>query len=159
MGEVPFGWVYKIGKLLAYNRNKGNTVYGNILCSRSSPRAGHGAGLFFCALLMMRTLPKGSQPPLSSQTKCNTYAMRPYGKRRLVYAEGHGEIENGHRARKAGRGKRTRTSGPCLPKAVLYRAELFPDCGTELARGCSRFNPICDQCRRISVAKLSTIQR
>ena len=28
---------------------------------------------------------------------------------------------------KPGRGKRIRTSGPCLPKAVLYRAELFPD--------------------------------
>ena len=26
-----------------------------------------------------------------------------------------------------GRGKRIRTSGPCLPKAVLYQAELFPD--------------------------------
>jgi hypothetical protein len=29
-----------------------------------------------------------------------------------------------------GRGKRIRTSGPCLPKTVLYQAELFPDrCG------------------------------
>ncbi len=26
-----------------------------------------------------------------------------------------------------GRGKRIRTSGPCLPKTVLYQAELFPD--------------------------------
>jgi poly(3-hydroxybutyrate) depolymerase len=26
-----------------------------------------------------------------------------------------------------GRGERIRTSGPCLPKAVLYRAELLPD--------------------------------
>lgn len=29
--------------------------------------------------------------------------------------------------RKVGRGKRIRTSGPCLPKTVLYQAELFPD--------------------------------
>ena len=30
-----------------------------------------------------------------------------------------------------GRGKRIRTSGPCLPKTVLYQAELFPDrCGS-----------------------------
>ena len=28
---------------------------------------------------------------------------------------------------KCGRGKRIRTSGPCLPKTVLYQAELFPD--------------------------------
>ena len=28
---------------------------------------------------------------------------------------------------KTGRGKRIRTSGPCLPKTVLYQAELFPD--------------------------------
>jgi putative transcriptional regulator len=28
---------------------------------------------------------------------------------------------------KPGRGKRIRTSGPCLPKTVLYQAELFPD--------------------------------
>ena len=27
-----------------------------------------------------------------------------------------------------GRGERIRTSGPCLPKAVLYQAELHPDC-------------------------------
>src|SRR6056300_1457069 len=27
----------------------------------------------------------------------------------------------------AGRGERIRTSGPCLPKAVLYQAELHPD--------------------------------
>ena len=26
-----------------------------------------------------------------------------------------------------GRGKRIRTSGPCLPKTVLYQAELLPD--------------------------------
>ena len=26
-----------------------------------------------------------------------------------------------------GRGERIRTSGPCLPKAVLYQAELHPD--------------------------------
>ena len=29
--------------------------------------------------------------------------------------------------KKCGRGKRIRTSGPCLPKTVLYQAELFPD--------------------------------
>src|SRR5690606_13010281 len=28
---------------------------------------------------------------------------------------------------KGGRGKRIRTSGPCVPNAVLYQAELFPD--------------------------------
>ena len=28
---------------------------------------------------------------------------------------------------KTGRGERIRTSGPCLPKAVLYQAELHPD--------------------------------
>ena len=29
-----------------------------------------------------------------------------------------------------GRGKRIRTSGPCVPNAVLYQAELFPDAFT-----------------------------
>ena len=29
--------------------------------------------------------------------------------------------------RKFGRGERIRTSGPCLPKTVLYQAELLPD--------------------------------
>lgn len=29
--------------------------------------------------------------------------------------------------RKVGRGERIRTSGPCLPKTVLYQAELLPD--------------------------------
>ena len=28
---------------------------------------------------------------------------------------------------KFGRGERIRTSGPCLPKIVLYQAELLPD--------------------------------
>jgi hypothetical protein len=28
---------------------------------------------------------------------------------------------------KIGRGEKIRTSGPCLPKAVLYQAELHPD--------------------------------
>ena len=32
-----------------------------------------------------------------------------------------------------GRGKRIRTSGPCVPNAVLYQAELFPDVFTALA--------------------------
>lgn len=32
-----------------------------------------------------------------------------------------------------GREKRIRTSGPCLPKAVLYQAELFPDPQPKLA--------------------------
>ena len=27
----------------------------------------------------------------------------------------------------SGRGERIRTSGPCLPKTVLYQAELLPD--------------------------------
>ncbi len=30
-----------------------------------------------------------------------------------------------------GRGERIRTSGPCLPKAVLYQAELHPDAWTD----------------------------
>ncbi len=29
----------------------------------------------------------------------------------------------------SGRGERIRTSGPCLPKAVLYQAELHPEYG------------------------------
>ena len=33
-----------------------------------------------------------------------------------------------------GRGERIRTSGPCLPKAVLYQAELLPD-GVPARRG------------------------
>ncbi len=28
---------------------------------------------------------------------------------------------------KTGRGEKIRTSGPCLPKTVLYQAELHPD--------------------------------
>ena len=33
-----------------------------------------------------------------------------------------------------GRGERIRTSGPCLPKTVLYQAELLPDRVGPLAR-------------------------
>ena len=39
---------------------------------------------------------------------------------------------------KNGRGERIRTSGPCLPKTVLYQAELLPDrnpTGREVAAG------------------------
>jgi hypothetical protein len=38
-----------------------------------------------------------------------------------------------------GRGERIRTSGPCLPKAVLYQAELHPDnlCDLVDTSGCS----------------------
>ena len=32
-----------------------------------------------------------------------------------------------HVIENVGRGERIRTSGPCLPKAVLYQAELLPD--------------------------------
>ena len=35
--------------------------------------------------------------------------------------------ENGLVTAINGRGERIRTSGPCLPKAVLYQAELHPD--------------------------------
>ncbi len=39
--------------------------------------------------------------------------------------------QNGYKpwvvGKEVGRGKRIRTSGPCLPKTVLYQAELFPD--------------------------------
>ena len=31
------------------------------------------------------------------------------------------------RRKEIGRGERIRTSGPCLPKTVLYQAELLPD--------------------------------
>src|SRR3546814_13245075 len=33
----------------------------------------------------------------------------------------------GRNGGKLGRGERIRTSGPCLPKTVLYQAELLPD--------------------------------
>jgi hypothetical protein len=36
-------------------------------------------------------------------------------------------FERGFEGVEYGREKRIRTSGPCLPKAVLYQAELFPD--------------------------------
>lgn len=36
-------------------------------------------------------------------------------------------MEKNHKDQwKTGRGERIRTSGPCLPKAVLYQAELHP---------------------------------
>jgi hypothetical protein len=38
-----------------------------------------------------------------------------------------GSFEQFFEGREFGREKRIRTSGPCLPKAVLYQAELFPD--------------------------------
>src|SRR5690554_1391320 len=37
-----------------------------------------------------------------------------------------------------GRGKRIRTSGPCVPNAVLYQAELFPDTGFLTVNNLSR---------------------
>ena len=36
-----------------------------------------------------------------------------------------------------GRGKRIRTSGPCVPNAVLYQAELFPDVLLQWLFNCS----------------------
>ena len=47
-----------------------------------------------------------------------------------------------------GRGERIRTSGPCLPKTVLYQAELLPDrmrCEGGPPRG--RGGPIGVDCR------------
>jgi hypothetical protein len=38
-------------------------------------------------------------------------------------------------AAKYGRGERIRTSGPCLPKTVLYQAELLPDRRSGRVRG------------------------
>ncbi len=37
--------------------------------------------------------------------------------------------ESDYPNRDVGRGERIRTSGPCLPKAVLYQAELHPETG------------------------------
>ena len=36
-------------------------------------------------------------------------------------------VSGGHGGQRHGRGERIRTSGPCLPKTVLYQAELLPD--------------------------------
>ena len=44
-----------------------------------------------------------------------------------------------------GRGKRIRTSGPCVPNAVLYQAELFPD------TFCCSFLLLCEARNYISV--------
>src|ERR1051326_2539246 len=40
---------------------------------------------------------------------------------------GRNRPPDGFASRKTGRGERIRTSGPCLPKTVLYQAELLPD--------------------------------
>ncbi len=40
-----------------------------------------------------------------------------------------------------GRRERIRTSGPCLPKAVLYQAELLSVAARGIARSARRFNP------------------
>ena len=41
-------------------------------------------------------------------------------------------LSSGFSAGNFGRGKRIRTSGPCVPNAVLYQAELFPDTTPQL---------------------------
>src|SRR5690606_25962610 len=41
-----------------------------------------------------------------------------------------------------GRGERIRTSGPCLPKTVLYQAELLPDRRSRADPGRGRGGPI-----------------
>ena len=43
----------------------------------------------------------------------------------------------------SGRGERIRTSGPCLPKTVLYQAELLPDRSAVLARPLGRADRRC----------------
>ncbi len=45
-------------------------------------------------------------------------------------------------------GKRIRTSGPCLPKTVLYQAELFPDRDRHIAAPASQALPYSDGFRR-----------
>src|SRR5207253_914886 len=45
-------------------------------------------------------------------------------RRRWCYAA---QSAGSHEHAAAGRGERIRTSGPCLPKTVLYQAELLPD--------------------------------
>ena len=46
-----------------------------------------------------------------------------------------------------GRGERIRTSGPCLPKTVLYQAELLPDRRSREDPGRGRGGPIGMGCR------------
>src|SRR5579859_2633206 len=58
---------------------------------------------------------------------------RPVGYFLLRYGERRGPLDPSppvhfrEMAEKCGRGERIRTSGPCLPKTVLYQAELLPD--------------------------------
>lgn len=55
----------------------------------------------------------------------------------------NGLDDQSHFRRICGRGKRIRTSGPCVPNAVLYQAELFPDNQKTLHRTGSVISPNC----------------
>ena len=46
---------------------------------------------------------------------------------RVVRADSRRRIGPRRTSEIDGRGERIRTSGPCLPKTVLYQAELLPD--------------------------------
>ena len=50
------------------------------------------------------------------------YALQANGNRMVSHAP-HQQSKH----EEIGRGERIRTSGPCLPKTVLYQAELLPD--------------------------------
>ena len=51
----------------------------------------------------------------------------PHGATFKSCSDHRGKIQSGFRFGKLGRSERIRTSGPCLPKAVLYQAELHSD--------------------------------
>src|SRR3954454_11673238 len=59
---------------------------------------------------------------------------------------------------KDGRGERIRTSGPCLPKTVLYQAELLPDRNPQFATRSRREpRPRLDRCGARGAQPLSAV--
>lgn len=68
-----------------------------------------------CATVGARCNLRKSDRTLSSLGLCAPDLTLPYREAR------------GSERLRVGRGERIRTSGPCLPKTVLYQAELLPD--------------------------------
>ena len=74
------------------------------------------------------TRASGNQNPLSPEITrhCRPSIRTPRADVTAPTAFGDANLA-GAKGSSVGRGERIRTSGPCLPKTVLYQAELLPD--------------------------------
>src|SRR5688572_3324853 len=78
-------------------------------------------------MLLGGSISYGCAPHINKRYEREPSPRRRVSRTRLRTSGGRSHLANGHCPSVHGRGERIRTSGPCLPKTVLYQAELLPD--------------------------------